>query len=92
MMFKCPHCDKKTISLWKKLFLDPRYKYECKECGGYINIPYYTLIVFGVISLIIVYIISVVLNKGWIYTLFILALVAIIYEVIVLLFVPIIKK
>jgi transposase-like protein len=54
-MYKCPHCGKKSIPLWKKLIMDPRYNYKCKECGGYINTPYYYLVLISVVTLIVLY-------------------------------------
>lgn len=89
---RCPHCGKKTISIWEKMFLNPRYNYKCKECGKYINIPYYTIIIFGIISLVIIYLVLVLLKKEWDFLILILIPLVIIYKLIVLFYVPIIKK
>ena len=90
-MFKCPHCGKETISIWKKLTLDPRYKYKCDDCDGKINIPYMLYITFCLLLLVVVYILKVNIKLDWGYTILITILVAILLEVINVLFVPIIK-
>ena len=44
---KCPNCDKYTVSFRQKMnFVDYRYTYTCKECGGTIQLPVWHSIVY----------------------------------------------
>ena len=36
-MTKCPHCEKRAISIFKKLFLGSR-KVKCQECGHLVGL------------------------------------------------------
>lgn len=92
MKFECPHCGKATISVNDKLRLDPRHKIKCKECGGYINIPYYVLLIFVTVMFTVGYLMKIILEIEWIYITFTLSGIAVLYELIVVFCVPIIKK
>jgi len=48
-MFKCPHCDKKGISVWGKLTIGMYNPAICKECGNEVSIPFTSLIVLTVL-------------------------------------------
>ena len=39
-MYKCPHCGKPGISVWRKLFLGPIFPTTCKQCGNKVGVPY----------------------------------------------------
>lgn len=92
MKFECPHCGKATISVNDKLRLDPRHKIKCKECGGYINIPYFVMLIFAVIIFSVGYVMKINLAFDWLYVIFTLTGIGVIYELIVVFCVPIIKK
>jgi len=39
---RCPNCGKYCITYWQKIKLvDYRFSNECKECGGYIKLPFW---------------------------------------------------
>jgi hypothetical protein len=35
---QCPICNKKPMTFFKKMFVSPSFKYQCKECGGDISV------------------------------------------------------
>lgn len=39
-MYKCPHCGKPGISVWRKLWLGPAIPATCKQCGNKVGVPY----------------------------------------------------
>lgn len=92
MRFKCPHCGKETISVLDKIRIDPRHRIKCKECGRYINIPYYVLLIFAAIVFTVAYLMKVKLRTDWKYIAAALIGIAVMYKLIVIFCVPIIKK
>ncbi len=92
MRFRCPYCGEDTISVYDKIRLNPRHKIKCNGCGGYINIPYYILLLFGIIIFVVIYVMGIVLSLDRIYVIVTLVSVTIVYELIVIFYVPIIKK
>lgn len=43
-MYKCPHCGKPGIPVWRKLFLGPLLPTTCKQCGGEVGVPYSSIL------------------------------------------------
>ncbi len=39
-IFTCPHCHKKSISIWQKLFLSPFSMNECAACGARLSFSF----------------------------------------------------
>lgn len=39
-MYKCPHCGKPGISVWRKLCLGPLIPTTCKQCRKEVGVPY----------------------------------------------------
>ena len=39
-IFTCPHCHKKSISIWQKLFLGARSMSECDACGASLSVSF----------------------------------------------------
>ena len=63
--YKCPNCNKYTISYWQKIkLMDYRYTHSCKECGGTIKLPvWHTLLYLCEIMLMIYSIVRLNLNS-----------------------------
>jgi len=41
-MYKCPHCNKPGISVWRKLWIGSAIPATCKQCGKKVGVPYAT--------------------------------------------------
>ena len=48
-MFKCPHCGKPGISVWRKLTIGLHTPAICKECGNEVSIPFTSLIILTIL-------------------------------------------
>jgi hypothetical protein len=92
MRFKCPHCGKNSISVYDKIRFDPRCKCKCSECGGNINIPHYVFFTYVISLGSMCYIMRIIYNISWLYIIFAIVGMYIIYCIILILYVPIIKK
>ncbi len=52
-MEKCPHCQKETIQVKKKLSLSPRDVLLCPECGTKLALDSYTYLIHSAYMLIV---------------------------------------
>ncbi len=43
-MYKCPHCNKESISKFRKMFLGPSVPAICSFCGKKVGVPYTALL------------------------------------------------
>jgi hypothetical protein len=41
--YPCPHCQKVTISLWRRLCLGPAWPATCSACGKRVGVPWWSL-------------------------------------------------
>ena len=46
-MYKCPHCGKPGISVWKKLTIGMYNPAICKECGNEVSVPYISALILA---------------------------------------------
>ena len=61
-MMPCPHCSKRTISAWRKLFTKWKWSVACPECGGSITISGWSRLIsilVGVVFVLFVHLESV---------------------------------
>ena len=89
-MYKCPHCGKPGISVWRKLCLGPLIPAICKQCGNEVGVPYSAI--FFIFPFIIATVLAVIYIDSITLKIAILAVVAIIESVIYLKYVPLIPK
>jgi rRNA maturation protein Nop10 len=92
LRFKCPHCGKETISVYDKLRFNPRVKIKCQECGGYVNIPFYVSLIDITVMLLVVFGMKGALKIEWIFVIIALVSYLVISTLIVVFYVPIVKK
>jgi hypothetical protein len=89
-MYKCPHCGKPGIPVWRKLLLGPMVPTTCKKCGGEVGVPYSSILIIlpfmAAMALAIIYIDPVEIKVA------IWAALTIIMIVVYLKFVPLIRK
>lgn len=43
-MYTCPHCNKQSISKFRKMFLGPSVPTICSFCGKKVGVPYTALL------------------------------------------------
>jgi endogenous inhibitor of DNA gyrase (YacG/DUF329 family) len=43
-MYKCPHCGKPGIPVWRKLCMGPIISANCKQCGREVGVPYSSIL------------------------------------------------
>lgn len=91
MNLNCPHCGEK-LPIWKKIIISPRFSMKCDECGGYFTFPYYFTIGSAIICLAIMYFVLEVLKKDWSYATYILLVLAVVINLIFIMFVPVVKR
>lgn len=48
-MFKCPHCGKPGILVWRKLTIGLYNPAICKKCGNEIRVSYISLIILTIL-------------------------------------------
>jgi len=89
-MYKCPHCGKPGISVWRKLFLGPLVPTTCKQCGREVGVPYSSVFMIlpfmAAMALVIIYVDPVAIKVAvW-------AALAIIMIVVYLKYIPLIPK
>jgi len=90
-MYKCPHCGKPGISVWRKLCLGPLIPAICKQCGNEVWVPYSSAM-FVMIPVIIATVLTVIYIDSIMLKIAICVVVAIIGSVIYLKYVPLVPK
>ena len=50
-MFKCPHCGKPGISVWRKLTIGMYNSAICKECGNEVSVSYTSMIILAIFTI-----------------------------------------
>ena len=49
-MFKCPHCGKLGISVWRKLTIGLHTPAICKECGNEVRVSYTSMLIMAIFT------------------------------------------
>ena len=49
-MYKCPHCGKPGISVWRKLTIGMYNPAICKECGNEVRVSYTSMVVLAIFT------------------------------------------
>ena len=89
-MYKCPHCGKPGISVWRKLSLGPLIPAVCKECGGEVGIPYYAMLI--VIPFIAVMILALMYLDSTLLKVVVFVVLTLIMSFIYLKFIPLVRR
>jgi hypothetical protein len=89
-MYKCPHCGKPGIPVWRKLFLGPLVPTTCKECGREVGVPYSSMLL--VIPFIIAMALAMMYLDSVMWKVVILVILTLIMSGIYLKYIPLIPK
>lgn len=49
-MYKCPHCGKQGISVWRKLTIGIYNPAICKECGNEVRVSYTSALILAIFA------------------------------------------
>jgi prepilin signal peptidase PulO-like enzyme (type II secretory pathway) len=93
LMFTCPYCGKRGISLWKKLLINSStaFKGRCAICGEYVTIQYYFVIFSSACAVVATVFLARYFHFDWIQYKIALIIIIII-EIINLFFIPLVKR
>jgi len=89
-MYKCPHCGKPGISVWRKLFLGPLVPTTCKQCGREVGVPYSSMLL--VIPFLIAMTLAMMYLDSVMWKVVILVVLTLIMSVVYLKYIPLIPK
>lgn len=89
-MYKCPHCGKPGISIWRKLCLGPLFPTTCKECGKEVGVPYSSVLL--VIPFIIAMVLAMMYLGSAMWKVVIFVVLTLIMSAIYLKYIPLIPK
>jgi len=89
-MYKCPHCGKPGIPVWRKLCLGPLVPTTCKQCGREVGVPYSSVLL--VIPFIIAMVLAMMYLDSVMWKVVILVVLTLIMSVVYLRYIPLIPK
>jgi hypothetical protein len=92
MKFKCPACDDKCISLWKKYWLTPFKIIDCDCCNSKIGLPSFIAAVISAIHYLIALYLGYLIFIYQSYEYILLFLLAWLVFDIIQLFLPLVRR